>query len=237
MAKTRNRKAATKGAQYHRIAVRWFGRAVVAIAVLAVGLVALWGVINPPFTAYILSERWRLGAVSQDWVPLEAIAPDLARSVVAAEDANFCNHWGFDLEAIKRAIDAGGHYGASTLTQQTVKNVFLWHGRSYVRKALEAGLTPMVEALWTKRRIVEVYLNIAEFDTGVFGVKAAASHYFGVSPDRLTAAQAARLAAVLPSPKTRSAAKPAKAERIRALAIMDGAATIGKDGRSTCFES
>ena len=121
--------------------------------------------------------------------------------------------------------------------QQTVKNVYLWHGRSWVRKVMEAGLTPMVEAVWSKRRIVEVYLNIAEFDEGVFGVNAAARHYFGVSPDKLSDVQAARLAAVLPSPKTRSASKPSAAVRRRAASILDGAATIRADGRSACFES
>ncbi len=115
---------------------------------------------------------------------LEEVAPVMARSVVAAEDANFCNHWGFDLAAIKRAIAEGSNRGASTLSQQTVKNVYLWHGRTWLRKALEAGITPLVETVWTKRRIIEVYLNVAEFDEGVFGVDAAAQHYFGVMPAR-----------------------------------------------------
>ena len=120
--------------------------------------------------------------------------PVMARSLVAAEDANFCQHWGFDMAAIRDAIDGGGTRGASTLSQQTVKNVFLWHGRSWPRKALEAALTPVVELLWSKRRIVEVYLNVAEFDEGVFGVEAASRHYFGVSAADLSAVQAARLA-------------------------------------------
>ncbi|HBR36866.1 MAG TPA: monofunctional biosynthetic peptidoglycan transglycosylase, partial [Sulfitobacter pontiacus] len=107
----------------------------------------------------------------------------------------------------------------------------------WLRKALEAGITPLVETVWTKRRIIEVYLNVAEFDEGIFGVDAAAQHYFGVIPAKLTATQAARLAAILPSPKTRSAARPSAAVRKRSAQIRDGAATISKDGRAACFES
>ena len=181
-------------------------------------------------------EAHRLGIIDHQWVPMSDIAPVMARAVVAAEDANFCNHWGFDMGAIRQVLEEGGGGGASTLTQQTVKNVYLWHGRNWLRKALEAVLTPVVEALWPKRRIVEVYLNIAEFDEGIFGVDAAAHHYFNVGPAQLTPVQAARLAAVLPNPKGRSASRPSAALRKRAAAIMDGAATIRRDGRAACFE-
>ena len=171
------------------------------------------------------------------WVDFDEISPIMAQSVVAAEDANFCLHWGFDMAAIRTAIDDGGNRGASTLTQQTVKNIFLWPARSWSRKALEALLTPVVEIMWSKQRILEIYLNIAEFDIGVFGVEAAAQHYFGVQPKNLSPVQAAHLAAVLPSPKTRSASNPTSFVRARATAIADGAATIVKDGRSACFEN
>jgi len=160
----------------------------------------------------------------------------MARSVVAAEDANFCQHWGFDMKAIRQALDEGAGRGASTISQQVVKNVFLWQGRSWPRKAMEAALTPLVEAVWTKRRILEVYLNVAEFDEGVFGVNAAAFRYFRTTPDRLTAEQAALLAAVLPDPKGRSAAKPSAFVSRRARQIADGARTIARDGRAACFE-
>ena len=159
----------------------------------------------------------------------------MARSAVAAEDANFCLHWGLDLTAIRAALDQGGTRGASTISQQVVKNVFLWQGRSWLRKALEAGLTPVMEALWSKRRVLEVYLNIAEFDEGVFGVEAAAQHYFGVSAADLSDLQAARLAAVLPDPKGRSASDPGPLVRQRTGQIIDGAATIAADGRDDCF--
>ena len=140
------------------------------------------------------------------------------------------------MTAIRAALEDGGRRGGSTISQQVVKNVYLWHGRSYLRKALEAMLTPVVEAVWSKRRILEVYLNVAEFDRGVFGVEAAAQHYFGVSAADLTATQAARLAAVLPDPKGRSASDPSAFVRRRAASIRDGAATIAADGRSDCFE-
>ena len=167
---------------------------------------------------------------------MSRIAPVMARAAVAAEDANFCLHWGFDMGAIRSAIAEGAGRGASTISQQVVKNVYLWHGRNWGRKALEAAITPLVEAAWPKRRILEVYLNQAEFAEGVFGVEAAARHHFGVGADALSAGQAARLAAVLPDPKRRSAAQPSAALRKRAAAIGDGAATIARDGRAACFE-
>jgi monofunctional biosynthetic peptidoglycan transglycosylase len=211
---------------------------VVAIAFLGVAAAVLLGrVVNPPTTAYMFAESRRLGGVNHRWVPMGEIAPVMGRAVVAAEDANFCLHWGFDLAAIKLAIAEGSNRGASTLSQQTVKNVYLWHGRTWVRKALEAGITPLVEAVWPKRRILEVYLNVAEFDEGVFGVGAAARHYFGVDPGALTDRQAAALAAVLPSPKTRSASRPTAFLKKRAAQIRSGAATIRADGRADCFES
>lgn len=216
---------------------RWFFRVVGVFVLLAAGLVILWSAINPPTTYYMFQESRRLGGIDHHWVPLEEVAPIVARSVVAAEDANFCLHWGLDVDAIREAIDDGGRRGASTISQQVVKNVYLWHGRSWVRKVLEAGLTPIVEAVWSKRRIIEVYVNVAEFDEGVFGIEAAARHYFGVGPDELSNVQAARLAALLPSPKTRSASKPSDFVRKRARQILAGAETIRVDGRADCFES
>jgi monofunctional biosynthetic peptidoglycan transglycosylase len=167
---------------------------------------------------------------------MENIAPVMARSVVAAEDANYCLHWGFDMGAIRDALEDGGNRGASTISQQMVKNLYLWHGRSWPRKALEAILTPMVELIWSKRRILEVYLNVAEFDKGVFGVEAAARHYFEVSAAGLGPVQASRLAAILPDPKGRSAKDASAFVKRRAKQIAEGAATIGADGRAGCFE-
>ena len=214
-------------------------RGIVRGGLVVIGLTGLavvaFAFVNPPTTQYMFSEGRRLGGVEQIWVPIEEIAPVMARSAVAAEDANFCLHWGLDLEAIRAALDEGGTRGASTISQQTVKNVYLWHGRSWFRKSLEALLTPVVELVWSKERILEVYLNVAEFDEGVFGVEAAARHYFGVSAAQLTPVQAARLAAILPDPKGRSASNPSSFVRGRAAGILDGAATIAVDGRADCF--
>ena len=167
---------------------------------------------------------------------MDEIAPVLARSVVAAEDADFCLHWGFDMGAIRAAIEAGGARGASTISQQTVKNVVLWQGRSWARKAIEAALTPYAELVWPKRRILELYLNVAEMGPGVFGAEAAARHWFGVPASELTPSQAARIAAILPAPARRSASEPGAVTRRRAASIMDGAALIARDGRADCFE-
>jgi len=219
---------------------RWLGFLVLRITTFVIvgtlAVVLAYSVINPPTTHTMWSEGRRLGGVDHEWAPIETIAPVMARSAVAAEDANFCLHWGFDVEAIRSALEEGSGRGGSTISQQVVKNVFLWQDRSWVRKALEAAITPAVEAMWSKRRIIEVYLNIAEFDEGVFGVEAAARHYFGVGPEDLTSTQAARLAAVLPAPKLRSASEPTPWLQRRAASIQDGAATIRADGRAACFE-
>ena len=219
--------------------VRWvrrIRRTLIVLVLLPLAYMLLVRVVPPPTTPYALSEGIRLGGIERTWVPMEEIAPVLARSVVAAEDANFCAHWGFDMAAIRAALEAGGARGASTISQQTVKNVVLWQGRSWTRKALEAALTPYGELVWPKRRILELYLNVAEMGEGVFGAEAAARHWFGVAASELTAEQAARLAALLPSPKRRSASQPGARVRRRAAAIADGAALIARDGRAACFE-
>jgi len=140
---------------------RLIWRGLLGAVALVLIVTVLFSVVNPPTNIYMASESRRLGGVTQTWVSLDEIAPVMARSAVAAEDANFCLHWGLDVDAIQSAIDAGGNRGASTISQQTVKNVYLWHGRSYVRKAMEALWTPLVEAIWSKERILEVYLNSA----------------------------------------------------------------------------
>lgn len=215
---------------------RWVTRAGLGIACFFLALVLLYSVVNPPITHTIWSEWRRLGKVERDWVPIEEINPIMARSVVAAEDANFCLHWGFDVAAIRDALEDGGNRGASTITQQVVKNVFLWQGRSWVRKAMETSLTPVVEIFWSKQRILEVYLNVAETGTGVFGVEAAAQRNFGVSAANMTPTHAARIAAILPAPRKRSVTDPSVFTRRRAAAILQGAATIRADGRADCFE-
>lgn len=237
-AKKKNEKGGLIGtpARFVRRAWNLTFRALLLVVVLGLAVTVAFSFINPPTTPYMFSESRRLGGVNQTWVAMDDIAPAMARSAVAAEDSNYCNHWGLDLTAIQAALDAGGSRGASTISQQVVKNVFLWHGRSWFRKSLEALMTPVVEAVWSKERILEVYLNVAEFDEGVFGVEAAAVHYFGVHADELTQTQAARLAAILPNPKGRSASQPSRFVRSRAASIIDGAATIAADGRAACFQ-
>ena len=204
----------------------------VAVALLV--LAFRW--VNPPLNYYQASEWWRLGELDRSWVAMEEIAPEMARAVVAAEDANFCLHWGVDFEALRDVLESGSSRGASTISQQVAKNVFLWHGRSFLRKGLEAGFAFAIELVWGKRRILEVYLNIAEFDAGVFGVESAAQHYFGVSAAELTQRQASLLAALLPDPKDRSASEPSSFVVKRAGSISGGASTILADGRASCFE-
>jgi monofunctional biosynthetic peptidoglycan transglycosylase len=214
----------------------WLWRGLVGVAAFYGVLIVLFSFLPPPINIYQAQEAWRLGGIEKDWVSWDEIAPVMARSVVAAEDANYCLHWGFDMAAIREAIEEGGARGASTLSQQVVKNTFLWHGRSYLRKAMEAAITPVIELLWSKQRILEVYLNTAEFAEGVFGVQAAAQHHFGVDAADLSALQAARLAAVLPNPKDRSASEPSSFVRKRTRAILSGAETIAADGRAGCFQ-
>lgn len=196
-----------------------------------VALVLFYALVNPPTTWTIVSETRQHPGTPRQWADYDDIAPVMIRSVIAAEDANFCNHWGFDMVEIRKVVASGSTRGASTLTQQTAKNVYLWQGRSWSRKVLETLYTPLIEALWSKRRIVEVYLNVAEFGPGVFGIHAAARHHFGTTPDKLSARQAAALASVLPAPKQR---QPDPASR-RSRAIADGAATIARDGRDRCL--
>ncbi|MGB7262528.1 MAG: monofunctional biosynthetic peptidoglycan transglycosylase [Albidovulum sp.] len=216
--------------------LRWVRRIGLAIVGAFLFLVVFFAIVPPVMTPYMIAESWRQGGVKRDWVRIEDMAPTLARSVVAAEDANYCLHWGFDMSAIRAALNEGAGRGASTLSQQVVKNVFLWQGRSWLRKALEAVMTPVVELVWTKRRIVEVYLNVAETGTGIFGFEAASQAYFGKSAADLTQREAALLASALPDPKGRNPAKPSGFLRKRAAQIAEGAATIRADGRADCFE-
>tara|TARA_R110002096_G_scaffold113077_6_gene246025 strand:+ start:25414 stop:26118 length:705 start_codon:yes stop_codon:yes gene_type:complete len=217
---------------------RWLRRVAgcgVVLLFVPIYAVILFKFFNPGFGFYMASEANRLGEIRREWVAIEQVSPVMARSAVAAEDASFCTHYGFDIDAIREAIEGGSQRGASTISQQVAKNVFLWHGRSYLRKGLEVGFTVLIELIWSKERIIEVYLNVAEFDEGVFGVKAATQHYFGAAPNRISATQAARLAAILPNPKQRSASKPSRFVRKRARAIMSGAQTIFTDGRADCL--
>lgn len=192
-------------------ALRWVRLAVFAFLIITVAWVGLYRFINPPVTPLMVL---RLGAqwldreplrLRKTWVNLESMSPHLPRAVIASEDQRFFDHHGFDISAIFSAFERNqrGHRiaGASTITQQTAKNLFLWPDRSWARKALEAYFTVLLELLWSKQRILEVYLNIAETGNGLYGLPAAARAYYGVSPKQVTREQAALLAACLPNPR------------------------------------
>ena len=203
--------------------LRRLGLLIVWLLVLGIGISVLCVVllrwINPPFTAFMAQAQIAAWAKHDTtyvfrhrWVDLNQISPNLALAVVASEDQKFPEHWGFDVEAIERAYQLNQHShrtrGASTISQQVAKNLYLWSGRSYFRKALEAYFTLLIEVSWPKRRILEIYLNSAEFGPGTYGAKAAAERYFHKPASRLTRSDAAVLAAVLPNPQLFSAAMP-----------------------------
>lgn len=197
--------------------------------------------IDPPFSAFMAGRQfdawvagdWRF-RVAYDWRDLDAIAPSLPVSLVAAEDQNFASHSGFDFKAIEKARtnNARGRKvrGASTISQQLAKNLFLWSGRSWVRKGIEAWYTVLIEVLWPKHRIIEVYANVAEFGDGIYGAQAAARSFWGKDAARLSSTESARLAAVLPSPKRYSAARPGPYVQRRAQWIERNVRRIGGTG-------
>jgi len=201
--------------------------------------ILLFSFLPVPFSA-VMAERqigaWLRGDFSyvahSDWIGHDEISPWMGLAVIASEDQKFPTHWGFDVAAIESVLDNSDSRmrGASTLSQQTAKNLFLWDGRSWVRKGLEAGLTVGIETVWTKRRILTVYLNIAEFGPGIFGVEAASQRYFHKPASRLTAADAALLAAVLPNPIRYRAAAPSGYVRERQQWILRQMRQLGGEG-------
>jgi len=227
------RKKAKRRLRVGRLLRRLIQAAVICLALVMVPVMA-FRFIPPPINIYQAQEWVRHDGLKRDWVALSSLPSHVPLSAAAAEDANFCVHIGVDFAALRAALADGAQRGGSTISQQTAKNVFLWQGRSWVRKGLEAGFTVLIEGLWPKWRIMEVYLNIAEFDTGVFGIEAAAQHYFGHGAAELSPTQAARLMAVLPNPKERSASNPSAALRSRAGLIAAGARTLAVDGRGAC---
>ncbi|QFT76957.1 monofunctional biosynthetic peptidoglycan transglycosylase [Erythrobacter sp. THAF29] len=188
---------------------RLFARVILWFVGISLILVVLFKWVPIPVTATMLMDE---NGITKDWESLDNIDPNLVAAVIAAEDSKFCEHWGFDTEAIEKAIrenaEGGRRRGASTISQQTAKNVFLWQGGGYFRKGLEAWFTFWIEAVWGKERIMEVYLNVAETGIGTYGAEAGAQRYFGKSAARLSRDEAGRMAAALPSPKTRSVVNP-----------------------------
>ena len=211
---------------------RIFLRAVIVLGVFWGGGIALFSVMPVPFSAVMVERQlgaWLSGdfgyVAHSDWVSMDEISHWMGLAVIAAEDQKFPEHWGFDVSAIEKALahnerNENRIRGASTLSQQTAKNLFLWDGRSWVRKGLEAGLTLGMETVWSKKRILTVYLNIAEFGDGIFGVEAAAQRYFHKPASRLSLSEAALLAAVLPNPLRFKANAPSGYVRSRQAWIM-----------------
>lgn len=200
--------------------------------------VLVHAVVPPPMTILMAQQAIKGQGLDYRWRNLDAISPNLVRAVIASEDSTFCSHVGFDFKAIEKALEAnkqGGRVrGGSTISQQTAKNVFLWPGRDWVRKGFEAGYTVLIEAVWTKRRIVEVYLNVAEWAPGVYGAEAAAQHWFNKSAADLTPREAARLAAILPSPRRYNASSPGPYVRRRAARVQAAARVVASDGLARC---
>ncbi|MEX0924131.1 MAG: monofunctional biosynthetic peptidoglycan transglycosylase [Rhodovibrionaceae bacterium] len=209
--------------------ILFWGFAVVVLLPLACTLILR--VVPPLGTPLMVLRLFEGEGLSKDWEPLEDISPHLPLAIVAAEDNRFCEHRGFDVEAIREALaearQGGRVRGASTISMQTAKNVFLWGGRNYLRKGLEAYLTLYIETLWPKRRIIEMYMNVAEWAPGVYGAEAAARHHFGKSAAELTAREAALLAAVLPNPREWSAGKPGNYVAGRASTIQRRVGQLG----------
>ncbi|HBZ14459.1 MAG TPA: monofunctional biosynthetic peptidoglycan transglycosylase [Pantoea sp.] len=202
--------------------------------------ILLFAFLPVPFSAVMVERQigaWFTGhfdyVAHSNWVSMDEISPWMALAVIASEDQKFPEHWGFDVDAIQSVLDNEGNErmrGASTLSQQTAKNLFLWDGRSWMRKGLEAGLTVGIETVWTKRRILTVYLNIAEFGNGVFGVEEASQRYFNKPASRLTMSEAALLAAVLPNPIRFRADAPSGYTRQRQQWIMRQMRQLGGEG-------
>jgi monofunctional glycosyltransferase len=195
-----------------RTVLRWlFRTALVVTAVFAI-LILTYRFINPPLSALMLIQKAGGVPITRTWVPLERISPNLVRAVIMSEDAGFCRHYGVDLKELEavfeQVIDGNVRGGGSTISMQTAKNLFLWPSKSYVRKAIEIPLTLAMEAVWPKARMLEIYLNIAEWGPGIFGAEAAARHHFNKPASRLTEQEAALLAVTLPAPLIREPGNP-----------------------------
>ena len=205
---------------------------------LPVGLTLIYRFVPPPVTILMLERLVEGRGLTKSWRPMRAIAPSLPYAVIAAEDAGFCSHHGFDFNAMQKAAQSnekGGKVrGGSTISQQTAKNVFLWPDRSYIRKGLEAYFTGLIEAGWGKRRILEVYLNVVEWGPGLYGAEAASQRYFKTSAAKLTPAQSARLAAILPSPLKWKAVQPGPYVARRTRKIGARAVVVREDDLAAC---
>lgn len=215
--------------------VRFIVHAAIWLVAFSLVLVVLFRFVPVPVTATMLMDEH---GYTKDWTPLSRIDRNMVSAVIAAEDGKFCSHDGFDREAIEDAIrrnaEGGRIRGGSTISQQTAKNVFLWQGGGYFRKGMEAWFTVLIEQVWGKRRIMEVYLNVAETGIGTYGVEAGAQRYFDHSAARLSRSEAARMAAALPLPKRRAVVNPSGFTRSYGNTIQARIGVVRRDGLDDC---
>ena len=220
--------------------LRWALKAALILVLVTVLWVGVYRFVPPPITFTMLGDVIGGRGAAKDWMPLDRMDPDMARAAIAGEDARFCTHHGFDFRAIASAAyrnaEGGRIRGGSTISQQTAKNAFLFQGGGYVRKAFEAYFTVLMEALWPKRRIMEVYLNIAETGIGTYGANAGAMRYFGHDASRLSPTEAARIAAVLPLPKKRAAIAPRGFVRRHGNRLSRWVGVVRREGLDSCVK-
>ena len=230
----RRRRSSGRGGGFFRKLVKL----IVALFLLSILWVLAYRFINPPVTATMIGDMVAGRGASRDWMSLKAMDRDMVRAAIGAEDSKFCSHSGFDLDAIedamKRNASGGRIRGGSTISQQTAKNVFLWQGGGYPRKAAEAYFTFLIEHLWGKRRIMEVYLNVAETGIGTYGANAGSMRYFRHDASAMSATEAARIAAILPLPKKRGAVAPKGFTRRYGNSIAARIGVVGRDGLDAC---
>jgi monofunctional biosynthetic peptidoglycan transglycosylase len=219
--------------------IGWFFKAIGAFIVLSVFMVVLYRFVPPPVTLTMLGDAVSGHGITKSWMPLSRIDPDMARAAIAGEDGNFCTHHGFDFAALAKAYARnarGGRIrGGSTISQQTAKNVFLIQGGGYARKAVEAYFTVLIETIWGKRRIMEVYLNVAETGIGTYGVNAGSIRYFNHDASSMTPAEAGRIAAVLPLPKKRAVIGARGFTRRQGNKLTRGVGAVRNDGLDACL--
>ncbi len=217
----------------------FLGKALLWFVIVSVVWVVVYRFVPPPITMTMAGDVVAGRGLDKDWMSLSDMDPDMARAAIAGEDGKFCSHDGFDREAIAKAFQRnqrGGRIrGGSTISQQTAKNAFLWQGGGYVRKALEAWFTVLIENIWGKRRIMEVYLNIAETGIGTYGANAGAQRYFNHDASSLTPVEAARIAAVLPLPKKRAATSPEGFTRRHGNRIAANIGVVKRDALDACL--
>ena len=215
---------------------KWLVYLWIAFIMTILTLIFLLRWVNPPTSAVIIAEQINLGKkIPLHWKPIEEMGENISLTVVAAEDSNFCDHFGFDISEILKVRTTGSLRGASTITQQVAKNLFLWRGRSWLRKGMEAVLTIFIEIFWPKKRILEVYLNIAETGKGSFGVSTISKHKFGKRVENLSLKEASYITVTLPNPKKRNALKLNSNLLNKAKRIRVGAKNLKITSRASCF--